>query len=111
MITHIIEGVGFGSYGPEESSLIFIDEDGYQVSMEAHHFLPIDGRVQWAKLEALMDGFGSDHRENVLDREGRDLPTAYRMKITVEYEPLSVKETQELLDKAKARNEKLDADA
>jgi hypothetical protein len=104
----IIEGVGFGSYGPEESSLVLIDENGDQEAIYAHKLLPGNGQVPWPKLEALMGGFTDDHRARVLEREGSDLPTAYRIKITVQYEALSRQETEAVLDKAKARSQELD---
>lgn len=100
----VVEGTGFGAGGPEENYLSFIDEaTGARRSVSATELVPSDAITNWAHIEALVGGFGKEGSEERL--EGKyaaiPIPHAYRVKITVEIDPLSVEETAALIAKAK----------
>lgn len=105
MATEMVEGVGFAVFGAEESYLALVDEDGSERFVSAHQFLPKDGRVAWAVYEALTGGFSAGVSEGTLARHPGVDPVAYRMKVTVEFAPITREETRAVLDRVKRRRE------
>jgi hypothetical protein len=103
------QGIGFGIHGPEESYIVFVDDEGEERTVSAHHMVPPDGRAPWSFYEALTGGFGDRSAEVMTrDRAIHDVPRAYRLRITVEAEPLTHAETEELLARCERETRRTD---
>jgi len=105
--THrVVEGVGFGAMGEDSNYLFFIGGDGKVSTVQATHLVPMHARADWAHLEALVGGFGQESSlEKLTSRYAEERkPQAYRLRITVDAEPLTEAETEALLERARAYN-------
>lgn len=63
------------------------------------HIIPEDGATYWGHYEALVNGFGQEHsREWLAERaQGIRVPRAYRLRTSVEAEPLTAEKQRSYL--------------
>ena len=109
----VIEGVGFGAKGEEDDYILLIDDEvGSTTSITATNFIPTEAVTRWAHLESLIGGFGEDRSAERLAENYADVPRprAYRLRITVDAEPLTSSETDALLARARSYNRARDRD-
>ncbi len=107
----MVEGVGLVLTGEEENYLVLIDGRGEQRTVSMSDLVPTDGTILWSHFEALTDGFGtelSERKRREYTAAGYATPRAYRLRITVEAEPLTHAETEALLAKARAANSRVE---
>jgi hypothetical protein len=102
MSEQVISGIGFGVGGITGSSLLLVEGDGGLKLVEASKLVPDGSRCDWEQIESLMGGY----EHPLSDAEKADFgpnPRACRVRITVETEPLSEAETEEILKRVRDR--------
>jgi len=102
MSEEVITGVGFGIGGFEENHILLVEDDGGLKLVQAVKLVPEGSRCGWEQIESLMDGYDPPLSDEEKAAFGPN-PRACRVRITVQAEPLSEAETEEILKRVRAR--------